>query len=166
MDRSKLFSAPSVSLYIALLTVVGLPAAILPRVGAQQGPSDLDLMKGGWFVRSYEEGGVSLSPEMTRDWTFRFDRDTVSTKYVDGTATKGRVKLDPATSPKGIDFLWDEGDQVKIVRGIYEFKGKELRICVSRPSKPRPREFSSKYRSDQSIVVLARDSRRERKEGR
>jgi len=58
---------------------------------------------------------------------------------------KGTHKLDTTKSPKTIDITDTEGPfKGKTVKGIYELKGDEFRICYSLPGKDRPKSFTAK----------------------
>ncbi len=57
---------------------------------------------------------------------------------------KARIGLDPAASPKTIDYRMTAGPTHGAVQlGIYEFRGDTLRFCFGPPNGRRPGEFTT-----------------------
>jgi uncharacterized protein (TIGR03067 family) len=58
---------------------------------------------------------------------------------------KAQFTLDTSKDPNAIDYVnLHGGNKGKSQLGIFELSGKELKICISAPGKPRPADFSSK----------------------
>jgi uncharacterized protein (TIGR03067 family) len=73
--------------------------------------------------------------------------DRVQTEYA-----KIKFKLDPASTPRGMDITITGGSQTDAtMKGIYELKDGELRICAKVFGTDRPSEFKS---ADGSSIVL------------
>ena len=68
-----------------------------------------------------------------------------------------KIKIDPTTMPKLFDIKVSAGVQKDAtMEGIYEFKGKELRICLKVFGMDRPAEFSSPDGKSIALLVLKR----------
>jgi uncharacterized protein (TIGR03067 family) len=66
---------------------------------------------------------------------------------------KATFKLDPAKSPREIDFLHTQGMHTgKTQLGIYEWDGKRLRLSSATPGQPRPTDFEPR-KSDGKTVA-------------
>ncbi len=78
--------------------------------------------------------------------------DAVKTEYA-----RIKIKLDPAASPKIMDFNIVGGLQKgTVVEGIYEFKANELHICAKVFGNDRPKNFESSAGSNTALLVLKR----------
>ena len=64
---------------------------------------------------------------------------------------EGTYEIDASKNPREIDFIRGKTKQI----GIYELNGDRLKLCVG-PSDDRPKEFTTKPRTDHSMFVLKR----------
>jgi uncharacterized protein (TIGR03067 family) len=70
---------------------------------------------------------------------------------------KIRVKLDPSASPKLVDISVAGGTQKgAVIKGIYQLKGDELKVCARVFGNGRPTEFASPAGSSIVLLVLKR----------
>jgi uncharacterized protein (TIGR03067 family) len=110
-------------------------------------------MQGTWEVANFE--GDNPPPDI-KQLVFKDDR------MLAGDLEMGRFTLDPKKSPKHFDFTAGDGPpfapQVrgKLVPGIYELKGDELKICSTVPDKERPTEFAANAERQCVLLVLKR----------
>lgn len=65
---------------------------------------------------------------------------------------KGRFELDPASKPKGIDWLRDDGGHFL---GIYEWNGADLKLCMGHLDRNRPKEYRTE--TGQNVILLKRE---------
>lgn len=78
------------------------------------------------------------------------DNEKVQDEYA-----KIKFKLDPAAKPKTIDLTVTGGTQTdSAMKGIYEFKDGELRICAKVFGDGRPKEFEAPDGSNTVLLVL------------
>lgn len=131
-----------------------LPASLLVSVGlflvaASDGgdaKSDLKKLEGTWkLVRAESEGQV-LPEEDFKDSKLVIKGHKYDLK-LGVNAITGTFKLDTTTKPKSIDAIDAERpDKGEIIRGIYEIKDDEFKVCFGEPDAARPKQFSDKDR--------------------
>jgi uncharacterized protein (TIGR03067 family) len=124
---------------------------------------DTDRLRGTWLTVSLVNDGKTLVDEKTSP------KDGPATKLVyegtkwmvrvgDKTVASGVFKIDATKIPKEIDILDESGtknDKTKL--GIYELDGDPYRYCLSPAGKPRPKEFTSKAGSGDSLGMMKRE---------
>jgi uncharacterized protein (TIGR03067 family) len=119
-----------------------LMAADSPKDDAVK--NDRKLMKGTWTVKMYEVDGNKLTEDDTKNMRLILDGDNYTLKNEDTPISKGTTKIDPNKKPKTIDITPTEGDnQGQVMKGIYEIKEGEQKVCWGPPDKDRPTKFSS-----------------------
>jgi uncharacterized protein (TIGR03067 family) len=71
---------------------------------------------------------------------------------------KASLRVHASNKPKTLDIIPEDGaDKGKAVKGIYEIKGDELRICHGGTWRhDRPSEFSAKEGSGNVLITLKR----------
>jgi uncharacterized protein (TIGR03067 family) len=130
----------------------------------KQAAIDMGKLQGKWERVVAERDGEEFGRDPVAFFrhTFEFNDDKFSLVIGKGPAVKGRVKLDPAASPKTIDLVY-EGNldltlhgQVRL--GIYEIDGDTLRwCCTDLDSKvARPKQFKTSKRDDLMIETFKR----------
>jgi uncharacterized protein (TIGR03067 family) len=138
-----------------LLTVVLVVAAPAPP---EKEKKDEEKIQGTWVVVSAEEGG-RVDADKAKDVKLVFDGETVIVKDP-RRDEKAKIKLDPAKKPKTIDITPEEkGAPAKVIQGIYELNGDELKLCFTKEGGTRPTEFASKPGGDVSLIVLKREKK-------
>jgi uncharacterized protein (TIGR03067 family) len=108
-------------------------------------------LQGVWIIQSIEKDGKAVSEEKVKDYPpLKFKGDKLVVENDD----EVDYTIDPKTSPKRIDvfpYAW-RPDQPKVLLGIYELKGDELKLCYSRGD--RPTEFAGKADSKSASVFF------------
>jgi uncharacterized protein (TIGR03067 family) len=139
-----------------MLIVAGLLVVGLARGGDAK--KDLEALQGTWRIDSIQESFGKAPPEdSVKEFvvTIKDDIMKVSRKGVAGPVFK--LKLDPAKTPKTIDFTHSEGpDKGKTEPGIYKMEGETLTYCVTDIGKERPTAFATKEGTRNSVFVLKR----------
>jgi uncharacterized protein (TIGR03067 family) len=113
---------------------------------------DLD---GSWeFVSGIRDGKPDQPPGKA---VLIFKGNELAVKLGDKEMEKATIKADPTRTPRTLDIVPSMGpEKGNAALAIYEVKGDELRICVARPGKERPTEFSAKEGSGHSLITLKR----------
>jgi uncharacterized protein (TIGR03067 family) len=133
---------------IVLVLAVGfLFAADKPKKdGGKDGATPLE---GTWVVVSVTVDGKEV--DRGKGGKFIFEGKTVM--FNDPKADhKGTITIDPKKMT--IDIKPDDKD--KPMKGLYQLKGDELKMCFARPGKDRPKDLTSEEGQDQALVVLKR----------
>jgi uncharacterized protein (TIGR03067 family) len=125
-------------------------------LGADPAKDDQDRLQGVWTVTAAEHDGQALDRIKGNTLTVKGGRFTIKTKSAEFTGT---FRLDPAKTPKAIDFQ-HEADVLKDKKweGIYKLDGDELRICYAEADsgKDRPADFATSEGSGLLLTVLQR----------
>jgi uncharacterized protein (TIGR03067 family) len=136
---------------VGIVAVVVLIAANAPKDEAAK--KELD---GTWSVMSSESDGRKASKDDIKMVRLVFAGATLTTKRGDKSA-ESAIVIRPGEKPKEIDVIPGDGpDKGKKLQGIYELNGDNLRICLSKPGKKRPTEFTSQADSGRVLIVLNR----------
>jgi uncharacterized protein (TIGR03067 family) len=118
-------------------------------------------MQGIWQVVSSEEDAQATPDFIVQNLKIVIKDDQISLKGVEDLLKKfGKITMvvDPATTPKIIDFKIDAGSEKGMTyEGIYELKDDTLKICASTRSGNRPDEFKTSAGSNRVLFVLKRD---------
>ena len=126
---------------------------------AQDAASDLERMQGSWLVASLFEEGKSVPEKELADLEVTIEKDILTVNEKGKAVAKHQFKLDPAKSPKAIDFTHLIGDDKgKTEPGIYAFEKDQLKVCLYENKKDRPAAFEGKGADGYWIVVLKRKS--------
>jgi uncharacterized protein (TIGR03067 family) len=139
---------------IACLIIV---LSALPVIAAEpkQPAPDTAAVQGNWTVESAEgEGQAAKSPVGD---TVTITQDTVKIKEKSsGQTHEFRIKADASQNPKQVDWVLTSGEKTVTVQGIYTLEKDSLKVCLARPGKPRPTEFSTKENDGRRLIVLKR----------
>jgi uncharacterized protein (TIGR03067 family) len=139
-----------------MMNLVVVPFLMIALIGAGDDPkNDLDRFQGTWVMVDREIGGLKVSQEMiaSGEYHVMFDDDKVFVNQEGRIIEFGTMKLDPTQKPKVYDRIHPDGVPG---RGIYEFDGETLRICLGSPGANRPTEFSTKPGAKCSLIVYKR----------
>lgn len=105
---------------------------------------ELKLLQGTWRAVAGEEGGEKAPGKEVARLTMIFDGDKFSASVGILPIMSGTIQLDPTKSPKTMNLLIKKGrSQGRVAEAIYEFDGKELKICLGELGGDRPTEFKS-----------------------
>ena len=133
-----------------VVLTVGLLVGV--ATGGDDAKKELKKFAGTWSVVSAEEKGEKVPEGEVSDVRLEFSAEKLTYKKGDQ-AKEGTFKIDPSKKPAHIDVSIDGKD----MKGIYVFKGKELKMCVSEDE--RPSEFASKEGTKTILVVLKRETK-------
>lgn len=133
-------------------TLVILAAAL--ALSADEPRSDFDRFQGSWILVSREFEG--LKPQSPKEVGFKvtFQGNKVTLEQQGKTFPSGTFELDPMLEPKSYDRKLLNG---KTGKGIYEFDGDELKICLAAPGDDRPTDFSTRPGDGRSLLIYKRD---------
>jgi uncharacterized protein (TIGR03067 family) len=150
------------------LALSAVAMATFTAAGADPKPmDDLTALQGNWKPLQCDHEGVpQMQPEQMKQVTVVFDKNEYFLYFKD----KDRdgkpkvlllallsVSLDPATSPKSINFEFKDGPLKGQKRhGIYELTGNQLKMCYGPADKPKPTEFKSPANSGYFLEIWAR----------
>jgi uncharacterized protein (TIGR03067 family) len=73
--------------------------------------------------------------------------------------SSGTFRLDATKTPRAIDFLPDFPAKGKPILGIYRLEGDKLTLCYPALGKERPREFSAKEGTGNTVAVWLREKK-------
>ncbi|MBI3822670.1 MAG: TIGR03067 domain-containing protein [Planctomycetes bacterium] len=142
------------------LTVPALMTAFLGiaiSLRGQDAKADLDKLQGEWAVTAMERKEKLAPAKAIENLVIIFKDDKmIMTRKVEGAKNKEyAIKLHPAKKPAAIDLMPQEGAGKGMkVRGIYQFDGKNLKLCISNTvENERPEEF--KAPADSDLIVLS-----------
>jgi uncharacterized protein (TIGR03067 family) len=126
---------------------------------------EMDKLQGVWVWRAHEQEGKENNSERA-EATSRGQLHTVKgnkweTKYKFGDKVytfSGTVKIDPTTTPKSIDFTFDNTPNAgKTMKGVFEVDGNELRLCWGQVGKDdRPKTVRTKKGSAETVQLYKR----------
>ncbi|RIK83284.1 MAG: hypothetical protein DCC68_03930 [Planctomycetota bacterium] len=116
-----------------------------------------DAMQGTWTIESFTLNGNEVDPGQLKNWRRIVERNHVTWKNGDQTMIELEIKFDPSQAPHTLDSTIKTGESSgHTLLAIYEFKDDKLTVCFANPGDARPKEFSSKPESGQSLYVARR----------
>jgi uncharacterized protein (TIGR03067 family) len=138
-----------------MLTFVVLLSSLVMGYGDDAtAKKDLEKLQGEWAMVSGEHGGMAIPEEFKRGFT-RSAKGNETTLTMNGQVyMKAKFTLDPAKSPKAIDYEVNEGqNQGKKMLGIYAIEGGTVKFCFGQPDQERPKEFKTKQGDNHVLSV-------------
>ena len=127
-------------------------------------------LKGTWKPTDSERGGEPQNREEMQRHALKFDGDKF-TIFRDGDAfMSGTYKVDAAKQPAEIDMTIENNadnpeDNGKVVRGILELSGDELKWCTGGPrTEQRPTEFKTAEGTRTMLITFKREKTAEQVE--
>jgi len=124
---------------------------------------DLDKLRGTWLTVSLVNDGKTLVDEKTPPKAgpatkLVYEGNNWMIKAADKTVASGKFKIDATKTPKEIDIMDESGTRnEKTKLGIYEIDGDRYKYCLAPAGKPRPKMFTSKKGSGESLGVMKRE---------
>jgi len=112
--------------------------------------SDLEKLQGKWTIESFLYNGNPV--EMMKEGTRHFKEEKYMLVPKSGDGIEGTFKIDPEKKPKEIDLTVNG----RILKGIYELDGDNLKLSYSLTGGERPTEFESKPDSGTTLIVHKR----------
>ena len=148
---------------LALGLVIGAAADEKDKGGAGDGAADKAALQGTWAPVSSESDGNPDAEEDYKQYRLTFEGDGFTVRRGGDVHLKGTYKLEAGQTPRRIDMTCTEGPDggdVKMLKGIYEVKGDELKWCFAPPDGgERPTEFGSKSGSGHIFATLKREKK-------
>ena len=140
---------------VSMATQEAPAASAAPQSGKAkpgQAKTDQDRIQGVWIPRSLEKGGRPAPKEILTSTKMKFAGDKL---IADSRGKREEITftLRPKRKPKEIDLLVGG----RMVPGIYELRGDELKLCLNDPGQERPTEFKTAADSQQGLLVLRRE---------
>lgn len=143
---------------VPVLLLVLVFATVAGGTDEDAAAKDLKRMEGDWAAVSMEVDGQKVPDEDAMAYFRSVKGDEYTVSRYRKVAGKGKIKLDATKKPRAIDALpAGAAGEGKSLLGIYEFDGKKLKLCFSRPGKDRPTEFRSKEGSGHTLTVWQRE---------
>lgn len=108
--------------------------------------TDLKAMAGSWKATIIEiDGKPAEEKEKDAPIKLVIKEDKFTVFVGDKVMMSGTTKLNPAKTPKEIDAEQTEGPyKGKTQKGLYEFKGMEMRVIFAEPGNDRPTSFKTR----------------------
>jgi uncharacterized protein (TIGR03067 family) len=145
--------------YWVLAATSGLLFTALAGAGGDGEAKELKRMEGTWAVTINESGGKKTSDEENKKASVKLVVEGSKYKiyFGDKLYTQGKLKLDPAQKPRTIEAIAADGPyEGKVMPGIYELEGDNMRVCFATPGKDRPKDFSAGKGSGHSLLTYKR----------
>jgi uncharacterized protein (TIGR03067 family) len=133
-----------------VLVILSLSAGLRAADDPEKTKGDADAIKGTWQITLAGAGAND-------DW-ITFDGKTYVQKHGAEVVEEGEYVLDPAKSPKAIDFLIKKGDAAgKKQLAVYELDGDALKVCTAEPGdEERPKALEAKAGKGVTLFRLKR----------
>ena len=118
------------------------------------------LRNGTWEPVSTVADGKERPVQKDRKFALKYKDEKYSDTLDDKVVGEGTSKVDPTQSPKTLDITPERnGMKGQTALAIYELKDDEMKVCMARPGKERPKEFESKPGSGHILMTFKRVSR-------
>jgi uncharacterized protein (TIGR03067 family) len=115
-------------------------AAEAPREDAIR--KDLEKMRGTWALVSLDEDGKRATGARLKEFKVTITGDRFA-YTVGGEAVTGFYRLDPASKPRAMDIVLEDGpNKGKTKLAIYDFDGVHFKVAVAPPGNDRPPAFT------------------------
>jgi uncharacterized protein (TIGR03067 family) len=139
-----------------LLVVAGLLLGA-DAPSKDEAAGDLEALQGNWAMVALSINGEELPEDQVKAGKLVVKGDLYTATLGERTISS-TMKLDPARTPRAVDFTSTDGPQKgQTVKGIYKLDGDRLSICRAlRPEDDRPDGFASGAESGLVLVVWAR----------
>jgi erythromycin esterase len=123
---------------------------------------DMDQMQGTWqAIRMNMEGEDQPLQGVFANLQLVVKDDQRTVRSGDRVFSEASFRLNPATQPRTIDLLVTRGGaRGRLMLGIYEIAGDGLRFCYAAPGRERPRDFTPRAGSGQTLQEMKRAASR------
>jgi uncharacterized protein (TIGR03067 family) len=147
--------------WVVAATVFGGIAGIAaePTSAVDAVAADRQALRGNWRMIELHVDGQRTADEEARRFTVVNAGDGGWSLLRDGGEfIRGTSTIDPAATPKAIDFIaTDPNGERQEYHGIYEPGDPIRRLCFGRPGRPRPVAFTSTADDEQLLIVFERE---------
>ena len=153
-ERPKEF-ATKVDSGLALETLQRKKAA-----NADGAKAELAKLGGEWSMVSGEINGQPMPEEMRKQFKRIVMDDETTVMNGDQVFMRAKFTIDPAKSPKTIDYTQLEGPTKGAKQlGIYELTGDTIKFCFASPGKDRPTDFTAPAGSGRTSSTWKREKK-------
>jgi len=115
---------------------------------------ELNKFQGTWLLVSAETDGKKTPDEVVKTIKVVIDGNKHTVYRGDEALAKEiPFQIDPTKDPKTVDDTLPDG---RTIHGIYKLEGDTLTSCVAGVDKERPKEFTAKEGSGQTLRVFKR----------
>ena len=150
-----------VSLLPVALLLAACVAPVEPPVTKRAAvDAELDRLAGTWvLVGGYLDGKpVSADHVKQSRITWNGNKITSQSPHIAGQIIVATITVDPTTSPRRMDIVYEGGRPTQAALAIYEWIGPDrYRIAIDRRGGTRPAEFVSEPGTGQSLHVWQRE---------
>jgi uncharacterized protein (TIGR03067 family) len=144
---------------LALTCLVAI--GVIGRAQDNAAKKELQGLQGTWQLVSLKAGGIVFGDDFAQKIKVVIKADKFVIEGNAGFAKKyGKMTLvlDPAATPKIIDFKIEEGPEKGSTReGIYELKGDDFKLCVQLMTPDRPDAFETVEGSGRVLAAFKRE---------
>lgn len=136
---------------------IALSAAQIPN--QKERNSDAALIQGTWEIIAAEKDGMPVRDFVTS--RIEFKGNVVKGSFFNiprgypAKTAESRFRLDPATSPKSLDWIINNRE---FKAGVYSLQNHELKICINRSLTERPTALKTRIGDNRTVYVLRRIS--------
>lgn len=150
-----LISLAAAAVFVATAPLGGLAPASLQAAEPQKAVTDP--MQGTWTIESFTLNGNDIDAQQMEAWRRIVDGNRVTWKNGEETMIELEIKYDAKATPHTLDSTIKSGESSgKTLLAIYELKDDTLKVCFGHPGNARPKDFSSRPDSGQSLYVAKR----------
>lgn len=127
-------------------------------VTAQEQPDDIRKLQGGWLVVAAEQRGKPF--EAIKGGALVIEGATFFLRTAAGSEFRGEIRVDPARSPRQIDFVHEKNGPVW--EAIYSVNDEMLRLNYVEAGErnPRPTLFATSADTAGTVIVMNRMAQR------
>ena len=143
---------------VGLVLAAALGIAASPKEDASK--KDLEKMQGDWAAESMERDGMKLDPDDAQAFFRTVKGNSYTVHRYSKKISSGTFRLDATKTPRAIDFMPDFPARGKPILGIYRLEGDKLTLRYPAPGQPRPREFSAKAGTGNTVAVWVREKKK------
>jgi len=145
------------NLLAATLIIAGFTLVCAQESDAAK--KDIAGLQGEWAIVSGTADGQPMPDAMLKQMKRVCKGDEVTVTMGTQLILKAKIILDPAKTPKTIDYEMTGGvNKGKKQLGIYELSGDSLKACFAAPGEERPSDFTSKEGDRHTLTVWKRTS--------
>jgi uncharacterized protein (TIGR03067 family) len=115
---------------------------------------DMAALEGEWSMVSGERDGQTVPDDLLKSAKRVSKEGETTVSFNDQVFMKAKYTVDPAKTPKTIDYEVIEGPfKGKKQLGIYKIEDDKVTFCFAAPDKERPTKFESKSGTDMILSV-------------
>ena len=132
---------------------------VLVLAGLVSGPAradHLDQFQGSWRIVAAKVGKIKATGEVKHSLELIVEGDKLT--LIEGPKKEVvHISLTPGKKSHSIDFYKSSAKKEKVWHGIYEFDGKDLKMCWGPAGHPRPHEFKTTAKTQNRYYVFRKE---------